>query len=79
MTLVIIALVCSQLSTPDRANCLIDTALRHERLELVATNDTMCELNGMIAAAAVMNIDPKFEYLKVMCVRPSIEINRLPG
>ncbi len=68
--MIIIALVCSQLSTPVRADCVIDNSLRHERLELAARDDVMCELNGMIAAAAIMKIDMASEYLKVLCVRP---------
>ncbi len=68
--MIIIALVCSRLAVPDPANCVIDNSLRHERLELAATNDYMCELNGMIAAADHMHIDQASEYLKVLCVRP---------
>ncbi len=67
--MIIIALVCSRLAVPDPANCVIDNSLRHERLELAATNDVMCELNGMIAAADHMHIDAASEYLKVLCVR----------
>ena len=77
--LVIIALVCSQLSIPDPVNCTVDSSLRHQRLELAANNDVMCEFNGMVAAAEIMHIDGRSEYLKVLCVRPSIEINRMPG
>ncbi len=68
--MIIIALVCSRLAVPDPANCVIDNSLRHERLELVATNDVMCEFNGMVAAADHMHVDPASEYLKVLCVRP---------
>ncbi len=68
--MIIIALVCSRLAVPDPANCVIDNSLRHERLELVAINDVMCEFNGMAAAADHMHIDADSEYLKVLCVRP---------
>jgi hypothetical protein len=78
-SLVVIMLVCSQLAVPDTANCVIDTSLRHERLELPAKNDAMCGLNGMIAAAERMHLDMKSEYLKVMCVRPSVDSSRVPG
>ena len=68
--MIIIALVCSRLAVPDPANCIIDNSLRHERLELVAKSDVMCEFNGMAAAADHMHIDSQSEYLKVLCVRP---------
>ena len=68
--MIIIALVCSRLAVPNPADCVIDNSLRHERLELIATNDVMCEFNGMAAAADHMHIDGATEYLKVLCVRP---------
>jgi len=79
MDLVVIALVCSQLAVPDHADCMVDTSLHHQRLEVAANSETMCEFNGMVAAASLWQIDPKFEYVKVMCVLPSFEINRMPG
>lgn len=77
MNLVVIALVCSAFVS--RADCVLDNSLRHQRLELLATNDVMCEFNGMVAAAQVMHVDPSLEYVKVMCVRPSIEVGHMPG
>ena len=80
MQLVIIALVCSQLATPDPHNCVVDSSIRHQRLDLAASNDVMCEFNGMAYAANVMHVDTsKFEYVKVLCVRPSVEVNGMPG
>lgn len=79
MDLVVIALVCSLMATPNHADCLVDNSLRHMRLDLMATNDTMCQLNGQIAAAAALHVDPAFEYVKVMCVHPSIEVGHMPG
>jgi hypothetical protein len=77
--MIIIALVCSRLAVPDPANCVIDNSLRHERLELAATNDVMCGLNGQVSAAEILHVDPQSEYLKIMCVRPSVDSNRIPG
>lgn len=79
MTLIIIALVCSQLGVPDHRNCMVDTAARYQKLEVVANSDQNCEFNGMTYAAARMRVDARFEYVKVMCVRPSVEVNRMPG
>jgi len=79
-SLVVIMLVCSQLAVPDYSNCMIDTSLRYERLEVAAKNDAMCGLNGMVAAAERMHVEyAKSEYLKIMCVRPSVDSSRVPG
>jgi len=79
MDLIAIALVCSQLAVPDHRNCMVDNSIRHMKLEIIATNEEMCEFNGMVAAAETMRVNPQFEYVKVLCVRPSLEINRMPG
>lgn len=79
MALVIVALVCSQLATPDHANCTIDSSVRHQKLEMTADNDFACEFNGMTYAANLMHVDARSEYVKILCVRPSVEINRMPG
>ena len=79
MEIIIIALVCSQLATPNHADCVLATSVRHQRLELAATNLPMCGLNGQIAAAAIMHVDYMSEYVKIDCVLPSGEINRMPG
>lgn len=79
MELVVIALVCSQLATPIRADCVVDSSIRHQKLAETATSDMMCEMNGMFYAAQRMHVDAQSEYVKVMCVRPSVEIGNMPG
>lgn len=72
--MLIIALLCSAISTPDHRDCVIDNSLRHEALG-EAAGLLQCQMAGQFAIAR-WPIRGELEYGKVLCVLPGAEAHK---